>query len=131
MTNPSALARLLFDFLDYADENDVNVLASSLGEITANACPQGAAIKVAYLLKLVTSTAQGGEVAADGVIDEARDRRDRAPRSSVNDHRPDGDDDRDEAADDVRTYRGLRRLLTANAKRTAKASRDILDQVPN
>jgi hypothetical protein len=122
MTNPSALARLLFDFLDYADENDVNVLASSLGEITANACPQGAAIKVAYLNELVAAIALGGEVAADRVIDEAADRRD-AERNPVA--------ERDEAADDVRVYRGLRRLLTANARRSCKASRDILDQVPN
>lgn len=105
---PAALARLLFRFLDNAQgDGEVNDLALALGDMAANACPQGAAIKVAYLNQLVTAVAQGGEVAADGVIEEAED------------------------ADAARTYRGLKRLLTANAKRAGKAGRDILDQVPN
>ena len=131
-TTPAAIARLVFDFLDnVTDEAEVQRLAHSLGEMTANACPQGAAIKVAYLNQLVAAAANGGEVAAELEADEARDRRDRAPRSSINDHRPDGDDDRDEAREDIKSALVLKRLLTANAKRAAKASRDILDQVPN
>jgi hypothetical protein len=121
MINTDTTARLIFDLLD-AHEGDIAEVGHALRVLAANACPQGAAIKVAYLNELVAAIALGGEVAADRVIDEAADRRD-AERNPVA--------ERDEAADDVRVYRGLRRLLTANARRSCKASRDILDQVPN
>jgi hypothetical protein len=122
MTNPNALARLLIDFLNEGDDSAIREFADTLRADAADNCPQGAALNVAYLNELVAALALGGEAAADRVIDEAADRRD-AERNPVA--------ERDEAADDVRSYRGLRRLLTANAKRAAKASRDILDQVPN
>lgn len=123
-TTPSAIARLVFDFLDNAGEADVQRLAHCLGEMTANACPQGAAIKVAYLNQLVAAAANGGEVGCDNEIEDAKVRKVTPPAPGYYDERQD-------AADDIRSARDLKRLLTANAKRAAKASRDILDQVPN
>jgi len=133
MSNPSALAQLVFEFLENADHDDVRAFALALriAQGDTDACPQGAAIKVAYLNEVVADLALGGVLAADREADDARARRDRAPRASVNDHRPDGDDERDEAREDVKSALVLKRILLTNAARAAKASRDILDQVPN
>jgi len=123
-TTAATLARLVFDFLDNADSRDAQNLVNAFGEIAANACPQGAAIKVAYLNQLVAAAANGGEVGCDAEIEEAKVRKVTPPAPGYYDERLDADDD-------IRCSRDLKRLLTANAKRAAKASRDILAQVPN
>lgn len=123
-TTASALARLVFDFLDNANDQDVQTLVHSFGEIAANACPQGAAIKVAYLNQLIAAAANGGEVGCDAEIEEAKVRKVTPPAPGYYDERQD-------APGDIRSALALKRLLTANAKRSAKASSDILAQVPN
>ena len=123
MINADTTARLIFDLLD-AHEGDIAEVGHALRVLAAAACPQGAAIKVAYLNELVAAIALGGEVAADREIAEAKVRKVTPPEPGFYDEREDADDD-------ARCYRDLRRLLTANAKRACKASRDILAQVPN
>ena len=123
MINADTTARLIFDLLD-AHEGDIADVGYALRDLAAAACPQGAAVKVAYLNELVAAIAIGGERAADREIAEAQVRKVEPPA-------PGFYDEREDAVEDIKVMRDLRRLLTANVKRAAKASRDILDQVPN
>ena len=128
---PEAIASLLFAFLDWANTDELQRFHAELADHARNACPQGGAVKVGVMAEACSFLASGAMDRAFADVEEAGERLANAPRAGKNDHRPDGNDERDEARDDLALARSLHRLICKHYKRTKATAEDILCQVPN
>lgn len=129
--NPSQLAFDLWQFLEWADQSELDHLLLDLGELARQHCPQGSAVKVGNLAEMSERIASGAMDQAALAVEDAEERLANAPRAGRNDHRPDGDDERDEARADIKAARSLLRLLAKHQKRAEATASDISTQVPN
>lgn len=127
---PEQLAHALTEFLGWASVDERFRFCSELKSIASNGCPQGALASVAFLSEAVAWIAKGGELKGDELWEDAEQRMLDAPRSRPSDHRPDGDDDYEEAKHDRDNARALTRLLTKHSKRAEAIFTDISQQVP-
>lgn len=129
--NPSQLAFNLWQFLEWADQTELDCLLLDLGELAGQHCPQGSAVKIGNLAEMSERIAFGAMDQAFGAVEEAGERLANAPRAGRNDHRPDGDDERDEARAELKAARSLHRLLCKHYRRAEATASDISTQVPN
>jgi hypothetical protein len=128
--NPSQLAFDLWQFLEWADQSELDHLLLDLGELAGQHCPQGSAIKVGNLAEMQQRIAYGALHQATISLDDAEERLANAPRAGRNDHRPDGDDERDEAREDRKQARSLLRLLCKHHTRAEATASDIFSKIP-
>ncbi len=129
--NPTQIAFDLWQFLEWADQSELANLHLELGELARQHCPQGSAIKVGELAEASAMIAHGAIAQAFAQVEEAEERFANAPRAGRNDHRPDGDDERDEAREDIKTARYLHRILIRHHKRAKATAEDIFLRIPN
>jgi hypothetical protein len=127
---PEALASALFEFLEWASTDERYRLCTELKDLSNNACPQGTLAKVAFLSEALNWLAEGGVRQSDHEWEDAEERMANAPRSRASDHRPDGDDEYEEAKEDRDNARALCRLLLKHQKRAKATFEDIRSQVP-
>jgi hypothetical protein len=127
---PEELATALHQFFNWADADERFRFCSELKDIANNSCPQGTLGQLAFLSEALTWLAEGGVRQADYAWEDAEERMANAPRSRASDHRPDGDDEYDDAKSDRDNARTLCRLLVKHQKRAKAIFEDISQQVP-
>lgn len=66
------LANLLFAFLDYANENELNDLNAGLFNLANDNCPQGAIAKVAHFYNTINTLNEAGVRQCDAAIENAK-----------------------------------------------------------
>ena len=129
--NPIALAAALADFLNNATTDERDAFTGHLGVEAAACCPQGALLLTLALADATAHAADGASIAAQAEVEDCEGRVARSPRSSVNDHRPDGDDERDDALNDLSLARAERRIANASQKRAENIARRIRNEIPD
>jgi hypothetical protein len=118
--NPTLLASSLFQFLEWANDEERNAFGKALFDLANNACPQGTAGKVAFLAEASEWIAEGGVRQAEVMVKDASESLKKAATR----------DEREEIKGDLELARHLLRLISRNQKRARVTFEDISQQVP-
>lgn len=117
---PALLASSLFQFLEWANDEERNAFGKTLFDLTNNACPQGTVGKVAFLAEASQWIAEGGVRQAEVMVKDASESLKKAASR----------DEREEIKSDLELARHLLRIITRNQKRAKVTFEDISQQVP-
>jgi hypothetical protein len=131
--NPTEVAFKLWQFLEWADQSELDALFLDLAELAGQHCPQGSAIKIGNLAEASAMIAFGAMKQSALEIEDAEERFANTRRPGLKEVlvRPDADDERDEARSDIGTARYLHRILAKHKKRADATASDILTRIPN